>query len=73
MKRRPVRNPAHEFVVEAYKPKGHKFFYYLSDERLTTNRSDAARFRDQIHAMAKAKYIRDRVPRGIEWVRVCPA
>lgn len=68
-----VRNPAHEHVVECYKPKGHKFYYYQDDERLTTNRNDAARFRDRIHALAKAKYIRDRVPRGIAWVRVCPA
>lgn len=76
-RRRRVRalrkNPAHEFVVEAYKPKGHKFYYLQDDEMLTTDRNQAARYREKIHAMAKAKYVRDRVPRGIEWVRVCPA
>ena len=73
-RRRAIRrNPSHEFVVEAYKPKGHKFYYLETDDMLTTDRNKAARYREKLHAMAKAKYVRDRVPKGIEWVRVCPA
>jgi len=68
-----TRNPAREFVIEAYAPKGRKFFYYRGDDRLTTSRADAARYKSGPEAHRARLTVARRAPAGIHWVRVCPA
>lgn len=54
-------------------PKGRKFFYYAGDNRLTAKRADAARYRSVGEARKQCLVVKNRAPRGIDWVRVCPA
>lgn len=54
-------------------PRGRKFYYYLDDDNLTTDRNAATRFKNVYLAKQKLRLVRDRAPAGLDWIRTCPA